>query len=205
MKIELKGAAKRFRNEWVLRKIEATFEAPYRYAITGPNGSGKSTLLRMLSGHLSPSKGKISFSLLDKPLDSALVYRHVAYAAPYMELIEEFSLSEAIQFHQRFKPLANGLSSTQLIEILGLQKSSSKQIRFFSSGMKQRLRLALAICSQSDILLLDEPSSNLDAQGLDWYHSLITEFGGNRLIIVASNIPADYSFCPEILEIAHFK
>ncbi len=122
-----------------------------------------------------------------------------------MELIEEFSLSEAIHFHLQFKPLANGLSSAKLIEILGLQKSSSKQIRFFSSGMKQRLRLALAICSESDILLLDEPGSNLDAQGMDWYHSLIAEFGSSRLIIVASNIAADYSFCPEVLEIARFK
>lgn len=205
MKIELKGAGKRFRNEWVLRKIETAFESPGRYALTGPNGSGKSTLLRILSGQLSPSKGKVYFFRQHKPLDPTLVYRHVAFAAPYMELIEEFTLSEAIQFHQQFKPLAKGLTSAKLIEILGLQKSISKQIRFFSSGMKQRLRLGLAICSESDILLLDEPGSNLDAQGMDWYQSLIAEFGSSRLIIVASNIAADYSFCPEVLEIARFK
>ena len=205
MKIELQAIGKRYRNEWVLRKVDAAFDAPTRYAVTGPNGSGKSTLLRILSGHLSPTKGKVVFSLDGKNLDTALVYRHVAFAAPYMELIEEFSLYEAIHFHQRFKPLAPGISPSRLIEILGLQKSSSKQIRFFSSGMKQRLRLAIAICSKSDILLLDEPGSNLDAQGMDWYQNLISEFGGERLIIVASNVPADFSFCPEILEISCFK
>lgn len=205
MRIELQGVGKRFRNEWVLRKTDAAFESPGRYAVTGPNGSGKSTLLRILSGQLSPSKGKVHFFRQEKALDSALVYRHIAFAAPYMELIEEFSLTEAIEFHHQFKPLVNGLSPGKLVEILGLQKSSSKQIRYFSSGMKQRLRLALAICSQSDILLLDEPGSNLDAQGMDWYHTLISEFGGERLIIVASNVAADFSFCPEVLEISCFK
>jgi ABC-2 type transport system ATP-binding protein len=205
MKIELDEAGKRYRSEWVFRKVTATFESPHRYAITGPNGAGKSTLMRLLAGHLSPSKGKVRFSLMAEELDPALVYKSIAFAAPYMELIEEFTLQEALHFHQRFKPFDKGLNPKNIIERLGFQKSAAKQIRFFSSGMKQRLRLALAICAKSDVLLLDEPGSNLDAQGMDWYHALIEEFGTDRLIVVASNVPADYSFCQEVLEITAFK
>ncbi|MEY4134076.1 MAG: hypothetical protein RL386_426 [Bacteroidota bacterium] len=205
MKIELDSAGKRYRSEWVFRKVTTTFESPQRYAITGPNGAGKSTFMRLLSGYLTPSKGRVRFSDMGRTLDPAFVYKSVAFAAPYMELIEEFTLREALDFQQRFKPFAKNLSPVNVIERLGFQKSASKQIRFFSSGMKQRLRLALAICAKSDALLLDEPGSNLDAQGMEWYHALIDEFGSNRLIIVASNIPADYSFCQEILEIARFK
>lgn len=205
MKVELQHLGKRYRHEWVLRNVTWNVQAPGRYAVTGPNGSGKSTLLRLLSGQLSPSKGRINFSRQNQPIESALIYRHLSYAAPYIELIEEFTLQEAIAFHRRFKPLYQDMTPEQLIELLGFQKSAHKPIRFFSSGMKQRLRLALAICAQSELLLLDEPSTNLDAQGINWYRQLVEDFGANRLIIVASNAEVDYAFCTEHVDVMAFK
>lgn len=205
MRIELKSVSKRYRNEWVLRQVELALQTPQRYAVTGPNGSGKSTLLRLISGQLSPSKGQVSFFQEGRSVDPALVYRHLSFAAPYMELIEEFTLQEAIAFHTRFKPLTGDLSVSGLIDLLNFQKAAGKQIRFFSSGMKQRLRLALAICSESRLLLLDEPTTNLDAQGIAWYRALIDAYGGDRLIIVASNTEVDYAFCTEYIDILQFK
>ena len=194
MRIEFENVAKRYRREWILRNVDLTIEAGKTYAIEGPNGSGKSTLLRMLSGHLTPSKGKIKFVLDGQVVEKDQVFRQLSLAAPYIELIEELTLIEALQFHNRFKSFRADLDQQAILEILSLPRSSSKLIRHFSSGMKQRLKLALAICSDSSLLLLDEPTTNLDQQGIDWYLNLIDRFMDNRTIVVASNVEVDFGF-----------
>ena len=205
--IELNNIGKRFRYEWIFKNFSQTFQNGKSYAILGPNGSGKSTLMKILSGHLTPSAGQITFSNKDKKTDDDAVYHLIAYAAPYIDLIEEMTLAEMIDFHSKFKPLSNSLTTEGLIAILGFQKSKDKEIRFFSSGMKQRLKLALAICSETPILLLDEPTTNLDSQGIAWYQNLVNQYvsSAQRLVIVASNIEHDYMFCSEKLNILDFK
>ena len=205
--IQLDTIGKRFRYEWIFRNISTTFEQGRRYAILGPNGVGKSTLMKILSGHLTPSSGKMTVQINDKTLDADDIYRYVNYAAPYIELIEEFTLTEAIDFHIKFHPLSNSLTINDLITLLGFQKSRDKEIRYFSSGMRQRLKLALAICSNSPILLLDEPTTNLDVQGVEWYRGLMQQYteGSNRLVIIASNAEHDYDFCDATLNILDFK
>lgn len=205
MDIILENIGKRYRFEWIFRHIDYTFKSGGRYAILGPNGSGKSTLMKVLSGHLTPSKGKIQFQQSGQKTDPDQLYRSISYAAPYIELIEEFGLREAIVFHQKFKPFIQNLQVDDLIEILGFEKSIDKEIRFFSSGMKQRLKLVLAICSEANLLLLDEPTTNLDVQGADWYRDLIDRFLGDRTVIVASNVEGDYGFCEERLSVLDWK
>ncbi len=205
MKIELEKVGKRFRGEWIVKNVDLVFEPGQRYAITGPNGSGKSTLLKMMCGFLTPSKGKVHFRQAEQKVSLENAYRQLAYAAPYIELIEELSLSEAIDFHCRFRNLQNGLETSNLIELLGFEKSRDKQVRYFSSGMKQRLKLALAICDSSPLLLLDEPTTNLDAQGSEWYANLLERFLGQRTLIVASNVPTDYAMCEQVVDILGYK
>lgn len=207
VQITLDDVGKRFRYEWIFRNLSTSFDSSKSYALLGSNGSGKSTLMKILSGHLSPSSGKITFLFNDKKQDEDNIYKHISYAAPYIELIEELTLTEMINFHTKFKPLNNTLTTNDLIEILNFEKSRNKEIRYFSSGMKQRLKLVIAICSDSPILLLDEPTTNLDAQGVAWYRQLMSRFteGANRLTIVASNIEHDYDFCHKILNIEDFK
>ncbi|MEZ4950825.1 MAG: ATP-binding cassette domain-containing protein [Saprospiraceae bacterium] len=105
MDIRLDEIGKRYRYEWVFKKVNYRFENGRTYALLGPNGSGKSTFLKILIGHLSPTKGKITFSHQDKVIKPDLVYQHLGLAAPYMELLEEFTLEEAITFHAKFKSL----------------------------------------------------------------------------------------------------
>ncbi|MEM9820808.1 MAG: ABC transporter ATP-binding protein [Bacteroidota bacterium] len=205
MEIALHKVSKRFRFEWIFKNIDYTFQTGQAYAILGSNGTGKSTLLKILSGHLTPSKGKIEFLVAGQKLDPDRVYQKISYAAPYIELIEELTLKEAIDFHRRFKTLLDGLDANALIELLGFQSSIDKEIKYFSSGMKQRLKLVLAICSDCPILLLDEPTTNLDEEGMEWYHHLIKRFGHQRLIIIASNLSSDYTFCQEQLHILDYK
>jgi len=205
MEVVLHNVSKRYRFEWIFKGINFTFQAGQRYAILGPNGSGKSTFLKILSGHLSPSKGKIEFFQNKTKIDIDEVYRSVGFAAPYIELIEDFTLKEAIVFHQKFKPFLQKLQAEDIIKILGFQHSTNKEVKYFSSGMKQRLKLALTLCSDTSLLLLDEPTTNLDQQGFEWYRDLITEYGGDRLLIVASNVETDYAFCDHHLNMLDFK
>jgi len=205
MDLVLNNVGKRYRFDWIFREVNYHFKAGRKYAILGPNGSGKSTLMKVLSGHLTPSKGKIEFQRNGSKVLVDKVYRHVSYAAPYIDLIEEMSLEEAINFHQQFKPFLQNLSTQDILDILDFTKARKKEVRFFSSGMKQRLKLLLAICSDTELLMLDEPTTNLDQQGFDWYQDLISRFSNDRLVLVASNVEMDYHFCDEQLNILDFK
>lgn len=204
--IELRGVGKRFRYEWIFKNIQQTFQQGQSFAILGPNGAGKSTLMKVLSGHLTPSVGQVFFSVDGKKIDTDEIYKHISYAAPYIELIEEFSLREALAFHAQFHPFQQGLTNKQMLDLLHFSTATAdKQIKFFSSGMKQRLKLALALCSRTPFVLLDEPTTNLDQQGFEWYRQLIQDFAQHRLVIVASNVAHDYDFCQQKLSILNFK
>ena len=205
MQIVLQNIGRRFNRDWIFRNIDYTFTGGKTYAILGPNGSGKSTLLQVLNGSLGPSTGKVSYTYNDKPVDVEAVYQHLSLAAPYMELIEDFSLSEMIDFHFKFKAYKSGLDNGSVTDILALPGNENKLIKYFSSGMKQRLKLALAFCSDTPVLMLDEPTSNLDSQGVDWYLSLVQKFAENRLTIICSNQLHEYSFCDESLNISDYK
>lgn len=154
---------------------------------------------------MTPSNGKITFSKNGHSIEIDKVYRQLAFAAPYMDLIEEFSLHESIVFHQKFKQFQKGLEAKDLIHLLGMEKSKDKPVKFFSSGMKQRLKLVLSICIDAPLLLLDEPSTNLDEEGMGWYQNLLGKFVQNRTVIIASNIQEDYSICNQNLKITAFK
>lgn len=206
MEIQLYEVSKRFRFEWIFKAVNYQFDSQNRYALLGPNGSGKSTLMKVIAGQLTPSKGKINYTYQQKTVEIERVYHNISFAAPYIELIEEFTLTEMIDFHQKFKSFQSTITTEKLIALLGFEKSRHKEIRFFSSGMKQRLKLALAICADTPLLLLDEPTTNLDAQGTDWYRSLLQTYGQHRTVIIATNVEADYSFfCNHTVNIFDYK
>jgi len=185
--------------------VEYTFRGGESYAILGSNGSGKSTLLQVLNGSLTPSAGTISYELDGKEVAVEDVFQHLSLAAPYMEMIEEFTLAEMIDLHFKFKSYKAGMDNKAVIDLLAMNTNKNKLIRYFSSGMKQRLKLALAFCSDTPILMLDEPTSNLDAQGVDWYLGLVEKFALNRLTIICSNQPHEYGFCGHQLSISDYK
>ncbi|MFD2584764.1 ATP-binding cassette domain-containing protein [Pedobacter vanadiisoli] len=204
MNISLQHVGRRFNKEWIFKNLSAEFSSGNSYAILGPNGSGKSTLLSVLNGSLSPSEGKITFSDTQEiPVEN--IYRYISLAAPYLELVETLTLKELIDFHFKFKNFANGLDAKKLIDILGLEKARNKEIKYFSSGMKQRTKLVLACCTDTPILFLDEPTSNLDVQGVNWYRELIKNFGKDRLMIIGSNQVQEYDFCTTQIQISDYK
>ena len=204
MKITLSDAGKRFNREWIFRHFDYQFYSSKAYAITGPNGSGKSTLLQFIAGALMPTEGSVSYQdAQGKPQPEC--FRLLSLAAPYLETIEEMTAREFFHFHQSFKPLLPGIGIADLLERIGLKAAADKQIRYYSSGMKQRVKLGQAFFSDTPVVLLDEPTTNLDAPGVALYHELIREYCRERLVIVSSNDPFEYSFCKQIINMSELK
>lgn len=203
--ISLNDAGKRYNREWIFRNLSFEFTAGEAYAITGPNGSGKSTLLQVIAGAVGSSEGKVIYTENGNPVPEQDIYKKIALAAPYLELVEEMTLTEFLLFHQQFKPFFSGITTEAAAEAVGLSAARSKQIIHFSSGMKQRLKLAQAFFSNTPVLLLDEPTANLDAAGAAIYHELVNRYCNNRLIIISSNDPQEYGFCTSVLSINDYK
>lgn len=204
MEITLDNVGRRFNQEWIFRNLNYQFKSSGKYAILGPNGSGKSTLLSVLLGSLSLSEGKIGYKeASDIPPDN--VYHRMSMAAPYLDLIEEFTLQETIDFHFQFKKTHPSIDKSGILALLGLGKAQDKALKYFSSGMKQRTKLALACCADTPVLMLDEPTSNLDSQGVDWYQELIATFTADRLVVIGSNQEHEYSFCHDFIQITDYK
>lgn len=206
MTITLNKAGKKYYREWIFRNLDLTLEAGSKWVLLGPNGSGKSTLLQILSGAVGLTEGEIRYSSGDGEIAIDSVFHSVSISAPYLELIEEFTLEEIVHFHFKFKKIRKGLSEADVISLSGLGSKKDKVFKYFSSGMKQRIKLTLAILSDTPLLLLDEPCSNLDSQVIKWYQQMIADFAMDRTIIVASNNQQDeFSFCNQRISIDSLK
>ena len=134
-----------------------------------------------------------------------LAFKYISIAAPYLELVEEMTAVEFLSFHQKFKPLIQDETIARILSLIGLDKAAHKQIRYYSSGMKQRIKLAQAIFSDTPVLLLDEPCTNLDAEGIQLYHHLIKTYCAERLVIVSSNDIEEFGFCESKISIMDYK
>ncbi len=194
MHIKFNGLGKSFGSNILFKGLSQEVKTGTVLVITGKNGSGKSTLLQILMGAVMPTEGKIEFTGIDKiPIPEEYHYGYIALASPWMEWIEEFTLNEMVAFYKKFRFLEG---EAILIEKFGLTASGDKYISKFSSGMKQRLKLALAFADTAPCLFLDEPCANLDAEGIKLYKQLIETRFSNKLVVIASNDPEEYAFLP---------
>ena len=206
MRITLVQVAKQFSREKVFTGVDHVFEAGSRTALLGPNGSGKSTLLQVVAGALVPTKGTVEHALEGETIEQERVYRKVSIAAPYLDLYEDLSLREALATHAHFKPFQPGISVEEVARTAYLEPHMEKPVSNFSSGMKQRLKLALAILSDTPLLLLDEPATNLDAEGIAWFRELLMSNMDGRTLLVASNRQAEETFaCTASVEMKRWK
>jgi ABC-type multidrug transport system ATPase subunit len=206
MRVTLENIGKKFGREWIFRGVTHVFNEGTPTAILGANGSGKSTLLQVISGSLMPLEGELKYEHEDRKIPQEEIYNCVSIASPYLELMEDFTLEESIVFQGKFKAWRNGYGTKDLLELSGLGAQKDKQLKNFSSGMKMRTKLLLAIAADTPLLLLDEPCSNLDKSACEWYGQLIGANSTGRTIIVCSNqVREEYFFCREELRMEDFK
>lgn len=204
--INLTNAGKKFGKDWIFRKVNLDIVAGQKIAILGLNGSGKSTLLQALTGYLSLNEGELTYSINEQKIESENQYNYISLASPYLELIEDFTLQEQIEHVANYKAFLNNSITENIIELSGLAAHKNKYIKLFSSGMKQRLKLTLAILADTPILFLDEPTTNLDATVIDWYKNMIAQYAMHKTIVVCSNsIKDEYSFCEKVITMENFK
>ena len=207
MRITLIDAGKRFNRDWIFRHLHYEFLLGHTYAITGPNGSGKSTLLQAIAGSIGISEGAVRYEpgRGGANVSDDQVFRHISIGAPYLEVIEEMTVTELLHFHQSFKPFLPSWSIGDIVAKMGLATAAHKQIRYYSSGMRQRVRLAQAIFSDTPVMLLDEPCTNLDQEGVTLYRQLMRDHSAGRTVIISSNDLQEYDFCENTLSILDYK
>jgi ABC-type multidrug transport system ATPase subunit len=203
--IHVENLGKRFNREWIFRGFSYAFHSGNIYAITGANGSGKSTLLQVLWGQMPPSKGMLRYTHGETEIHLETIFHHIAIATPYMDLIEEFTLEEQLQFHFKLKQSRNNMSIAEMIERMYLTPARHKYISNFSSGMRQRVKLALGFFTEADLVFLDEPGTNLDHQAFEWYLKELHALPRHCTIIVASNQPAEYPSTAQKIDIMEYK
>jgi len=202
LNIQLTNSGKKYSNNWIFRNFSYQFTEGKKQVILGPNGSGKSTLLKIISGGAMLSEGIIEYSIDSKKIKPEDVFQYVSIAAPWLDIPEEYSLEEIITFHTQFKQFAKGISVKDAIKIIDLEHTREKHYRNFSSGMKQRVKLGLAILTYAPLLLLDEPVTALDAKSVSWYQAMIATHAKNKTILVFSNHrEEEYGFCEEKVQL----
>lgn len=206
MKITCTDIGKKYQGQWIFSNINFDFVEKSKTAIIGFNGSGKSTLLSILSGYTSPTKGEINHYIGQNEISKDELFNHLSIGSPYLDVPEELNPSELIKTFRSFKPFIEGLNEIQILERLRLSKEAAKPIKYFSSGMKQRLKIGLAILSDTPFLLLDEPLSNLDKEGSQWFGELMQQYINNKTVVIASNnIEDEIKYCDTIIDISNYK
>lgn len=205
MNIQIKDVSKRYALDWIIRRASFHFDQNIIYGIGGHNGSGKSTLLQIISGYLSPSEGTVIYELDGKSIERSSIYKYISYAGPYVDLIESYTVPELYKFYTKFKSLLPEIDLAEFIRLSDTGKHKNKSLQNFSSGMKQRVQLLLALVTQAPVILLDEPSSFLDLDNKAWFYNNLQQFGNDRLVIIATNDPEDLSQCDQVLQLEELQ
>ncbi len=197
MDLYIQKLSKAFNQKPIFDNLSFEIKAGDRFAITGSNGSGKSTLLKILSGGMLPTSGAITYFLKGKNVPEELVFRQVHFVAPYNSVIEELSLKELFHLHKSLGLLKGYPIFEDWLANLHYAFSPDQQIKSFSSGMKQRVKLGLTLLDDRPLVLLDEPTSNLDEQGKTWFFSLLDQLKEFQTLVIASNDALEISYCTE--------
>ncbi|HEX6893281.1 MAG TPA: ATP-binding cassette domain-containing protein [Chryseolinea sp.] len=203
--ISVQQLGKKFNREWIFRNFSHSFHSGEVYAVTGPNGSGKSTLMQILWGQMPPSTGVINYKVSGAELLQEDFYKYITVATPYLDLIDEFTLEEQLRFHFKLKPCRYKMTEVEIMERMYLAHARDKQLSNFSSGMKQRVKLALAFFSKADVIFLDEPGTNLDNTAFDWYTRELQALPSECLVFIASNQPSEYPANAQKIDIMSLK
>jgi len=204
--LKLDSLTKIFGRRLIFDKLSYEFTAGKVYGISGPNGSGKSTLAKIIAGIITPTTGSVVHMLESKPLKVEELHNHIGFVSPYLLLYDEFTASENLFHFARIR----GINLEQdyadlLLNRFDIYSRRNDYVKTYSSGMKQRLKFVFAFLHRPELVILDEPTSNLDNSGKDAVYSIVSDESAGRIIIIASNEDADLAKCSEVIYLENFK
>ena len=205
MELSIQKLSKAFNQKVIFRHLDLDITSGSHVAITGPNGSGKSTLLKIISGGTLASSGIILYRVDGKNIAEDLVYKYVHFAAPYNTVIEELTLPELFKFHQDLGTLTRYANYQSWVKDLDYPFKAHAVIKTFSSGMKQRIKLGLTLLDSRPLILLDEPSSNLDAQGKEWMFDKLKNLSSAQTLFIATNDQREREFCSTEIDVTAYS
>jgi heme exporter protein A len=195
MKIEAAGVGKDFGVKKIFRDINFEVSAGESIAIVGPNGAGKTTLVRIICGLIRPSRGEMVYSNGTEKITRENFFRYLGLVGPYLELYEELTALENMRFFARMRGIENADERiTELLDFVGLHKRGKDQVRTYSSGMRQRLKYVFALLAKPEVLILDEPTSNLDVHGIDTVYRIMEEQKKDKILVIATNDQEDLKY-----------
>jgi len=202
LKISANGLSKAYNRREIFSNVNFQLKENDSLAITGRNGAGKSTLIKIIANIISQTKGEISISDKEKEIPKSKIFSIVGFVAPYLQLYDEFTALENMRIIKNIRNVL--ISEKNILELLnkvGLYKNRNDFVRTFSSGMKQRLKYACALLHDPPLLLLDEPNSNLDEEGVKMVWEIIEEQKAKGILVVATNEIEDSKLCTKIINL----
>lgn len=204
--IEVQNLVKFFGRRLIFNDINYSFNSSKVYGISGPNGSGKSTFVKILSYIISPTKGKVIHKANNKIIEEEKFHNHIGFVSPYLFLYDEFTAEENLFYFAKIRGIIFDRNyCDSLLNEFNLLERKNDQIKGYSSGMKQRLKFVFALLHNPEVLIFDEPTSNLDNNGKDKVYEFINKLKNEKLIIIASNEDTDLKYCENILELEKYK
>jgi heme exporter protein A len=204
--VEAVSLNKVFGRRLIFNNINFKFENNGIFGISGPNGSGKSTLIKIIAGITSPSSGKVIHNSNTIAVIPEKLHNHIGFVSPYLVLYDEFSAWENLNYFSEIRNVPfDSEKVTFLLDRFLLLNRKDDFVKIYSSGMKQRLKFIFALMHSPQLLLLDEPTSNLDAEGKDKVYSILKKEADLSIIIIASNEESDLEICSSCIHLEQYK
>ena len=195
--------SKEFDRRLIFKDISFSLSSPASLSITGKNGAGKSTLSKFIAGVLSPTHGTVTYSDHEKQMGIEEFKHQIGFVSPYLNLYDEFTALENLQILSRIRALSqvNGERIKELLALVGLWNRRDDMVGTFSSGMKQRLKYAFALLHNPAVLILDEPTSNLDSEGIEVIKKIILQQQKTNILVIATNNKEEASWCAQQVQV----
>ena len=204
--IQSQNLSKLFGRRLIFKDINLSWSEKGIFGISGPNGSGKSTLVKIVAGLIAPSSGKIIHKNSGGEIIPEKLHNHIGFVSPYLVLYEEFSAWENLKIFAQIRGVTfNEERILFYLKQFLLDTRKDDLVKTYSSGMKQRLKFIFALMHSPEVLIFDEPTSNLDEEGKKVVYEIAREEGKSRIVVIASNEMKDLDLCNEVLLLEKFK
>jgi heme exporter protein A len=204
--LQVKGLKKNFGRRLIFEGIEFSLSSNFIFGISGANGSGKSTLIKIIAGINSPSAGEINYTDSGKKIIPEKLHNYIGFVSPYLVLYDEFSAWENLNYFSKIRDVDFDKEKVEsLLNKFLLFNRRNDLLKTYSSGMKQRMKFIFALMHSPKLILLDEPTSNLDDEGKESVYEIIENEGKKNIVIIASNEKSDLLVCKEKLKLEDFK